>query len=102
MLKIFQLKGKKLLVDRYDLWIKRLSANLDSLDQQVRKLTAGDLRIAKNAMERLNSIQTEIQINLKSSVAMTMERSTVEMKMQKKRKNCLKSVLIRRILPWEE
>lgn len=47
VLKIFELKGKKLLVERYDQWVKKLAKNLDSLDQQVRKLTAGDLRIAK-------------------------------------------------------
>ena len=44
---IFQLKGRKMLVDRYNMWLKRLADELDSLDKQVAKLTAGDLRIAR-------------------------------------------------------
>ena len=41
------MKGKKLLVDKYNHWVDKMSTNLDCLDQQVAKLTAGDLRIAK-------------------------------------------------------
>ena len=47
VLKIFELKGRKMLVDRYNNWLKKLSHDLESLDKQVKKLTAGDLRIAK-------------------------------------------------------
>lgn len=34
-------------MDKYNLWIRKLASDLDSLDKQVRKITAGDLRIAK-------------------------------------------------------
>ena len=44
---IFQIKGRKILVEKYNQWIKKLATDLDSLDKQVSKLTAGDLRIAK-------------------------------------------------------
>ena len=47
VLNIFELKGRKMLVDRYNSWLKKLAADLSSLDMQVKKLTAGDLRIAK-------------------------------------------------------
>jgi hypothetical protein len=36
-----------MLKDRYNEWIKKLASNLDCLDKQVSKLTAGDLRIAR-------------------------------------------------------
>ena len=44
---IFKIKARKMLVDRYNQWIRKLASDLDSLDKQVKKLTAGDLRIAK-------------------------------------------------------
>lgn len=44
---IFKIKARKMLVDRYNQWIRKLASDLDSLDSQVKKLTAGDLRIAK-------------------------------------------------------
>ena len=38
---------KRRLLDRYKHWIGKIASELRSLDQQVSKLTAGDLRIAK-------------------------------------------------------
>ena len=36
-----------MLKDKYNDWIRKLATDLESLDKQVTKLTAGDLRIAK-------------------------------------------------------
>lgn len=45
--RVFDIRGRKMLVDRYNKWFEGVEMHLGHLDQQVYELTKGDLRKAR-------------------------------------------------------